>query len=73
MPSLPQRFGRVVRKRRELAGFSQEGFAASAKIDRTYYSKIERGRANVSLLVIERLTKALRVTAAELFADLDRE
>lgn len=73
MANISQRFGRAVRRRRESSELSQEAFAIAAKIDRTYYSKIERGRANVSLVVIERVVKALGVDLADLFADVDKE
>lgn len=73
MANISQRFGRAVRKRRESSGYSQEAFATAAKIDRTYYSKIERGRANVSLALIERLVKTFGVDLADLFAGVDKE
>jgi transcriptional regulator with XRE-family HTH domain len=73
MTSLPIRFGRACRAMRERAGISQERFATLAKIDRTYYSKIERGRANVSLEVIGRIAKGLDVEFGELFRAVDRE
>ena len=66
MATIAQRFGQAVRRLREEAGYSQEAFAAAAKIDRTYYSKIERGRANVSLLVVAKIAKTLRVRLADL-------
>ena len=54
---------RQVRRRRRL---SQEKLAARAKIDRTYMSAIERGKANMSIGVATRLAAALEMTLSEL-------
>lgn len=67
MANLPQRFGQAVRQLRTEAGYSQEGFAIAAKIDRRYYAKIERGDTNVSLEVIARIAKGLKIGLTELF------
>jgi len=72
-PTLAQRFGRAVRQFREAAGYSQERFAAAAKIDRAYYSRIERGHVNVSLEIIQRIVKTLRLKYGELFSAVDAE
>jgi len=73
MASIRERFGKAVRRLREGAGYSQEGFAAVAGIHRTYYSKIERGLANVTIEVAERIAKALRLSLGKLFAAVDSE
>ena len=73
MATLADRFGRAVRRLREAAGYSQEGFAATAKISRVYYSTIERGHASVSLDVIGRIAKGLKISLGELFAAVDVE
>ena len=73
MPAtLPQRFGRAVRHFREQAGYSQERFAATAKIDRAYYSRIERGQVNVSLEIIQRIVTTLRIPYGDLFHAVDK-
>lgn len=61
-------FGAAVRSFRRELGFSQEAFAARAAIDRSYYGAIERGEVNASLETIGKLTDALGVSAATLFA-----
>ena len=45
---------------------TQEGFATGSGFDRGYISGIERGVRNPSVLVLERLAKALGVDLAEL-------
>lgn len=47
-----QALGQAIRSRREAAGLSQEAFAASAGLDRTHYSAIERGERNPSYAVL---------------------
>lgn len=73
MPPLTSKFGKAVRRLRTEAGYSQERFAAAARINRGYYGAIERGEVNVSLETIERIVRALGVTVARLFAEVDRE
>lgn len=59
-------FGRRVRTRRTLKGYSQEKLAELAGFHTTYVSSVERGERNVTLLTILRLAKALKVDPAEL-------
>lgn len=73
MRTLPKAFGEVVRRLRKKVEPSQEKFAARARISRTYMSEIERGVTNVSLDTIDRVAKALGLTLAELFREVDAE
>lgn len=61
------RFGRAVRRIREELKINQEEAAERCGLHRTYYSGIERGIRNVSLVNIERVAKGLRKTLPELF------
>jgi transcriptional regulator with XRE-family HTH domain len=54
-------FGRRVRQLRTEQGYSQEEFAAKARIHRTYIGGIERGERNPTLTTIRRLGEALGV------------
>jgi transcriptional regulator with XRE-family HTH domain len=60
------RFGIRLREIRLQKGVSQERLAELAGLHRTYVSSVERGQRNVSLINIERLAKALKVSLAEL-------
>ena len=60
------RFGRRVRELRTAAGLSQEAFAASCGLDRTYIGGIERGERNLSLVNIEVVARALGLTISKL-------
>jgi transcriptional regulator with XRE-family HTH domain len=64
------RFGRAVRRIREEQGINQEEAAERCGLHRTYYSGIERGVRNVSLVNIERVAKGLRTSLPDLFARL---
>jgi transcriptional regulator with XRE-family HTH domain len=61
------KFGHKVKELREQKGFSIEYLANIANIDRTYISDIEKGKRNVSLLIIEKLSKAFEINIQELF------
>ena len=65
--NIKKKFGKKVRELRLEKGLSQEAFAHLADIDRTYISSIERGERNVSIVVVERIAKALDVEITELF------
>ena len=58
--------GQRIRKLREERGLSQAALAAKAKITREYVNKLEAGRYDPTLGVVQRLAKALGVTLADL-------
>ncbi len=59
-------FGENVRKKRIMLRLSQEKLANMAEIDRTYLPDIEKGKRNVSLLVAEKIARALGVSLKDL-------
>jgi transcriptional regulator with XRE-family HTH domain len=61
------RFGRAIRRIREEQGINQEEAAERCGLHRTYYSGIERGIRNVSLVNIEKIAKGLRTRLPDLF------
>jgi transcriptional regulator with XRE-family HTH domain len=63
--------GKTVRRLREDQGYSQEGFAAKAKISRTYMSEVERGVTVVSLDVIGRIARGLGTTMSGLLKHVE--
>ena len=60
-------FGEQVKIKRLEAEFSQEEFAEKLGIHRTYMSFIERGLRNPSLLMIFKISRALKIKLPELF------
>jgi transcriptional regulator with XRE-family HTH domain len=67
MEDVRVRFGKALRKRRHRLGVSQEEFADLCGLDRTYVGGIERGERNLSLVNIEKLAAALKISLSELF------
>jgi len=63
--ALLQRLGKALRAHREAAGYSQEGFADSINMHRTYYSAIERGEKNIQLDTLQRVCAGLGVSIWE--------
>jgi len=68
---LQERFGRVIRRRREEAGLSQEALADAAHLHRTYISLLERGQRQPQLETIRALAQGLGTTMAELVGELE--
>lgn len=64
------RFGRAIRRIREEQGINQEEAAERCGLHRTYYSGIERGVRNVSLLNIEKVSKGLKASLPDIFKRL---
>lgn len=65
--NIKKKFGEQVKKIRLEKGFSQEKLANEANLDRTYIPSIEKGERNVSIAVIEKIAKALKVKIPALF------
>lgn len=64
---IKKKFGKQVKKLRLEKGLSQEKLAYEADLDRTYIPSIEKGERNVSITVIEKIAKALKVKISILF------
>jgi transcriptional regulator with XRE-family HTH domain len=67
-PDIRIRFGRAIRRVRAEQKINQEEAAERCGLHRTYYSGIERGVRNVSLVNIEKVAKGLRKSLSELFS-----
>ncbi len=73
MSALRAKLGRAVRRLRRAAGYSQESFADKCKLHRTYMGSVERGETNISLDNLERIAKALNLSAGQLLVDAEKE
>lgn len=73
MLTLRLRIGRAIRRLRTAAGYSQEAFADACKLHRTFIGAIERGEKNLTTDTLERIAKALKITAFELFREAEKE
>ena len=65
--TIQEKFGFKVKKFRIDKGLSQEKLALNADLDRTYIPSIEKGKRNVSIVVIEKIAIALDVDIKEFF------
>lgn len=63
-------FGRRVQQLRKEKGLSQEKFALSIDMDRTYLASVESGKRNISIRNIQKIADGLGVSLSALFADL---
>jgi transcriptional regulator with XRE-family HTH domain len=72
MSQLPTHFGDALRQLRERLGWSQEALAAHADLNRSYVGELERGQAIASLITIEKLASALRLSVTTLMSHTER-
>lgn len=70
MNNIKIRFGRRIRELRTEKAFSQEKFAELTDLDRTYITSIENGKRNISITVIDKLSKGLEISMSELLHEL---
>lgn len=61
--------GLRIKELRADAGMSQESFANSIDIARTYFAEIETGKRNVSIVNLEKIATGLGVTLGEFFSN----
>lgn len=60
------KFGKACREYREKMNISQEKFALSIGMDRTYYSSVESGKRNLSIQNIKKIADGLGISISEL-------
>jgi len=61
--------GREVRQLRKRLGHSQETFAVTCGVHRTFVGAVERGEVNLTLASLQRLARGLGVDVARLFGE----
>ena len=62
-----------MKKHREDRGWSQEELAFECGLHRTYISGVERGVRNPTVVVLQKIAKALKVPAAALLDESGRK
>lgn len=67
---ITKKFGLRIKELRNNRGLSQEKFALSIGMDRTYYASVESGKRNISIINIEKIARGLGLTLEELFKGL---
>ena len=63
-------FGLRVQQLQKQKGLSQEKFALSIDMDRTYFASVEAGKRNIALKNIQKIADGLDVSLSELFTNL---
>ena len=63
-------FGLRVQQLRKETGLSQEKFALSIDMDRTYLASVEAGKRNISLCNIQKIAKGLNLSINELLSGI---
>lgn len=61
-----KKMGLKIKILRSLKGLSQDEVVSSLNIDKSYYSKIERGLTNPSILYLKHLSELFDVNISEL-------
>jgi transcriptional regulator with XRE-family HTH domain len=64
------KIGKKIRDARKAKGFSQEDFAAGAKLGRTYMGRIERGEQNISIQNLITIALTLKIEIGDLIPSL---
>lgn len=62
-----ERFGVVIRRRRKAMKMSQARFGFTHNVDFNYLGEIERGKANWTILIADRIANGLGVSIYTLF------
>lgn len=68
--NIQKAFGLKVQQLRKESGMSQERFALSIDMDRTYLASVEAGKRNISLCNIEKIAKGLNISVSELLSGI---
>jgi transcriptional regulator with XRE-family HTH domain len=63
------KIGARIKVLRELKGMSQKDLAYESDLDRSYIASVESGKRNISIVNIEKITNALKVSLKEFFED----
>ena len=64
---IQKKLGWALKQLREEKGISQEKFALSIGMDRTYYSSVEAGKRNISLKNIKKIASGFDMSISDLF------
>ena len=66
---IKEKFGHKVKSLREQKGISIEHLANISNVDRNYISDIEKGKRNVSIIIMEKIILALEADFTIFFND----
>lgn len=63
------RLGRIISHERQKRKLSQERLAFLTGIDKTFISRIERGKTNVTVKILNKIAKIFRAKISEFFTN----
>ena len=63
-------FGKKVQELRKQKGISQEKFALSIDMDRTYLASVEAGKRNIAIKNIKKISDGLDISLSQLFENM---
>lgn len=66
---IKQKIGQRIKAIREEKELSQKDIAYSADLDRSYIASVENGKRNISIVNIEKIAHALKVSVKTFFDD----
>ena len=67
------KIGNRIRELRTQTGLSQEKFALSIGMDRTYYASVEAGKRNISLQNICKIAEGFGMPVSALFVVVEKQ
>ena len=67
MQEIHKKLGKRIAELRKKRGFSQEAFAHECGFHRSYMGAVERGEKNITLAMVNKVAKALKISLAEIF------
>lgn len=62
--------GERIKEYRKKTNLSQEKFALLIGMDRTYYSSVEKGKHNITIMNLKKIADGLKITLSELLKDM---
>lgn len=66
---IKQKIGKRIKELRDNKGISQKDLAFDSDLDRSYIASVESGNRNISIVNIEKIANALKVSLSEFFKD----
>ena len=69
--NIQKAFGLRIQYLRKQSGLSQESFALSIDMDRTYLASVEAGKRNISMVNIKKIADGFNLSLSELFDSIE--
>ena len=64
---IKEQVGKRIKQLRLSRGLSQEEFAFRCDLDRIYITSLERGKRNISIVNLDKITKCFNITLSDFF------